>query len=154
MLFRSALEQQEVEAAGRQVHVRTDESLRLLLGAMGAAVVLFFVLAWRLAGALLGPIKALTGSAVALGEGNLEVEVPVTSRDELGRLAKAFNTMAVHLRAYREATLAKVLRTQRTMEATLTSTPDPVFVIARDASHNVRNPAAEQLAQKIGRAHV
>jgi NtrC-family two-component system sensor histidine kinase KinB len=148
-----ALEQQEVEAAGRQVHVRTDESLRLLLGAMGAAVVLFFVLAWRLAGALLGPIKALTGSAVALGEGNLEVEVPVTSRDELGRLAKAFNTMAVHLRAYREATLAKVLRTQRTMEATLTSTPDPVFVIARDASHNVRNPAAEQLAQTPVFAH-
>lgn len=142
-----AREQQEVEAAGRQVRARTDASLRLLLGAMGAAVVLFFVLAWRLARALLGPIQVLTSSAVALGEGNLEVEVPVTSRDELGRLAKAFNTMAVHLRAYREATLAKVLRTQRTMEATLTSTPDPVFVIARDASHNVRNPAAEQLAQ-------
>ena len=27
------------------------------------------------------------------------------------------------------------------------ATPDPVFVIARDASHNIRNPAAEQLAQ-------
>ena len=142
-----AREQEEVAAAGRQARARTDESLRLLLVAMGAAVVLFFVLAWRLARVLLGPIQLLTTSAVALGEGNLEIEVPVTSKDELGRLAKAFNTMAVHLRAYREATMAKVLRTQRTMEATLTSTPDPVFVISRDASHNVRNPAAEQLAQ-------
>jgi NtrC-family two-component system sensor histidine kinase KinB len=142
-----AREQEEVAAAGRQARARTDEALGLLLGAMGAAVVLFFVLAWRLARVLLGPIQVLTTSAVALGEGNLEIEVPVTSRDELGRLAKAFNTMAVHLRAYREATLAKVLRTQRTMEATLTSTPDPVFVLSRDASHNVRNPAAEQLAQ-------
>ncbi len=142
-----AHEQEEVAAAGRQARARTDEALRLLLGAMGAAVVLFFVLAWRLARVLLGPIQLLTSSAVALGEGNLEIEVPVTSKDELGRLAKAFNTMAVHLRAYREATMAKVLRTQRTMEATLTSTPDPVFVISRDVSHNVRNPAAEQLAQ-------
>jgi NtrC-family two-component system sensor histidine kinase KinB len=142
-----AHEQEEVAAAARQARARTDEALRLLLLAMGAAVVLFFVLAWRLARVLLGPIQVLTHSAVALGEGNLEIEVPVTSKDELGRLAKAFNTMAVHLRAYREATMAKVLRTQRTMEATLTSTPDPVFVIARDGSHNVRNPAAEQLAQ-------
>jgi NtrC-family two-component system sensor histidine kinase KinB len=140
-------DQQEVAAAARLARARTDRALALLLGAMAAAVVLFFALAWRLARVLLGPIQLLTTSAVALGEGKLDAEVPVTSQDELGRLARAFNAMAVHLRAYREATMAKVLRTQRTMEATLTSTPDPVFVISRDTSHNVRNPAAEQLAQ-------
>src|ERR1035437_2183994 len=32
------------------------------------------------------------------------------------------------------------------MEATLTSTPDPLFVVARDGTHEVRNPAAEALA--------
>ena len=53
--------------------------------------------------------------------------------------------MAAKLAAYREATLAKVLRTQRTMEATLTSAPDPVFVVARDGTVEIRNPAAEQL---------
>ncbi len=84
---------------------------------------------------------------MALGGGDLEREVPVTSSDELGQLARAFNTMAVHLRAYRDATLAKVLRTQRTMEATLTSTPEPVFVVGRDGTTEVRNPAAEELAK-------
>lgn len=138
-------EHQEILTAEKGVKTRIDASLRLLMIAMVAAVVLFFFLAWRLADSLLRPIRAMTVSAVALGDGDLEREVAVTSRDELGQLARAFNQMAVHLRAYREATMAKVLRTQRTMEATLTSAPDPVFVVSRDGSHEVRNPAAEQL---------
>ena len=72
--------------------------------------------------------------------------MPVTSQDELGELARTFNTMAAKLRAYRDASTAKVMRAQRTMEATLTSTPDPLFVVARDGTHEVRNPAAEALA--------
>jgi signal transduction histidine kinase len=138
---------QEIYGAETRMKARIDESLRLLIAAMLTAILLFFYLAWRLADSLLKPIQAVTASAVALGAGDLDRVVPVTSRDELGQLAKAFNAMAIHLRGYRDATLAKVLRTQRTMEATLTSTPEPVFVVARDGTHEVRNPAAEQLAQ-------
>jgi signal transduction histidine kinase len=53
--------------------------------------------------------------------------------------------MAAKLRGYREATLAKVLRTQRTMEATLTSAPDPVFVVSHSGVIEIRNPAATAL---------
>ncbi|HNC22797.1 MAG TPA: ATP-binding protein [Opitutaceae bacterium] len=137
----------EIYGAEERMKASIDQSLRLMVVAMLVAVALFFFLAWRMTDAFLRPIQALTTTAVALGNGDLDREVPVTSRDELGQLAKAFNTMAVHLRAYRDATLAKVLRTQRTMEATLTSAPDPVFVVSRDGTHEVRNPAAEQLAQ-------
>ena len=137
----------EIIQAETRVKTRIDDTLHLFIAAMVVAVGLFFYLAWRMADAFLRPIQALTASAVALGGGDLEREVPVTSRDELGQLARAFNTMAAHLRAYRDATLAKVLRTQRTMEATLTSTPEPVFVVGRDGTHEVRNPAAEQLAR-------
>ena len=136
-------------AAAQQTAARAEQlaatTQRVLLSAIGLAVVLSLLVAWWLAGSLLRPIKALTASAVAVGEGDLDREVPEFSRDELGRLARAFNTMAAKLRAYREATLAKVLRTQRTMEATLTSAPDPVFVVARDGTPEIRNPAAEQL---------
>jgi signal transduction histidine kinase len=114
--------------------------------AIGAAVALSVVLAWVLASSLLRPIKALTASATALGEGKLDTQVPEFSRDELGSLARSFNTMAGRLRSYRDATLARVLRTQRTMEATLTSAPDPLFVISKDGVVEVRNPAAEELA--------
>jgi len=136
----------EIVEAEARVQTRIDRTLHLLFAAMAVVVGLFFYLAWRLADSFLRPIQALTASAVALGGGDLEREVPVTSTDELGQLARAFNTMAAHLRAYRDATLAKVLRTQRTMEATLTSTPEPVFVVGRDGTQEVRNPAADQLA--------
>lgn len=120
--------------------------INILLASLVGGILLSLFLSFQLARSILRPVKALTVSAVALGDGNWDKEVPVTSRDELGELARTFNTMAAKLRAYRDATAAKVVRTQRTMEATLTSTPDPLFVIARDGTHEVRNPAAEAVA--------
>ncbi len=138
-------------AASRETEARAEQlanaAVRVLWAAIGAAAALSAALAWMVAASLLGPIKALTASATALGEGDLDTRVPEFSRDELGSLARSFNTMAARLRAYRDATLARVLRTQRTMEATLTSTPDPLFVVSKDGSIEVRNPAAEELSK-------
>ena len=140
---RDAAAAQQTAARVEQLAVTTE---RVLLTAIVGAVALSIFVAWRLASSLLKPIKALTASAVAVGEGDLDRAVPEFSGDELGQLARAFNTMSARLRSYREATLAKVLRTQRTMEATLTSTPEPVFVVGRDGTTEIRNPAAEALA--------
>ncbi len=134
------------EAEARAEHLATT-AVGILSATIGAAVALSVFIAWVLASSLLVPIKALTASATALGEGNLDTEVPEFSRDELGSLARSFNTMAARLRAYRDATLARVLRTQRTMEATLTSAPDPLFVVSREGVVEVRNPAAEELSR-------
>ena len=131
----------------RQAESLASRAVGILSVTIGAAVALSAALAWMLASSLLTPIKALNASATALGEGNLDIQVPEFSRDELGSLARSFNTMAARLRAYRDSTLAKVLRTQRTMEATLTSAPDPLFVISREGVFEVRNPAAEELSR-------
>jgi signal transduction histidine kinase len=137
--------------AVRQTAVRAGQMVatteRVLSTAIVGAFLLSILVAWWLATSLLTPIKALTASAVAVGEGDLGRTVPALSRDELGQLARSFNQMAAKLRTYREAVQARVLRTQRTMEATLTSVPDPVFVVGRDGTHEVRNPAAEQIAR-------
>ena len=125
-------------AAAQQTMTRIEElataTERVMIITIAGGFVLSLFLAWRLAASLLEPIRMFTASAVALGEGDLDREVPELSRDELGQLARAFNTMAGKLRAYRDATLARVLRAQRTMEATLASAPDPVFVVARDGT--------------------
>jgi signal transduction histidine kinase len=138
-------------ASALQTAARAEQlaatTVNVLLGGMAVALVVSLMLAWRLSAFLMGPLKELTASVAAIGEGDLDREVPERSRDELGQLARAFNQMSGKLRAYREATLAKVLRTQRTMEATLSSAPDPVFVLDLDGTHAVRNPAAERLAQ-------
>ncbi|MEO6244228.1 MAG: ATP-binding protein [Opitutaceae bacterium] len=133
------------QQAAKQVRRLATTTERVMLATIAVGVALSILLAWALAVSLLRPIRALTESAIALGDGDLQGKVPESTRDELGQLGRAFNTMAAKLRAYREATVAKVLRTQRTMEATLTSAPDPVFVVGRDGVTEIRNPAAEAL---------
>ena len=118
----------------------------VLLATIAAAVLVSAAVAWRLAVSLLKPIRALTGAAVALGDGDWDRSVPESAIEEFSRLARAFSSMAAKLRLYRDAMAAKVLRTQRTMEATLNSTPDPLYVVAKDGRQEVRNPAAEELA--------
>ncbi len=50
-----------------------------------------------LAGRFTGKIEMLTAAAAEMAEGNLQLQIPVTSKDEIGRLAKQFNIMAERL---------------------------------------------------------
>ncbi|HTJ78911.1 MAG TPA: ATP-binding protein [Rariglobus sp.] len=136
----------DVQQSAKRSAKLARTSIDFLFAAMVGAILLSLYLSYRLARSLLRPIQLLQASAAALGEGQLDRDVPVTSRDEIGELARTFNTMASKLRAYRDAMTERVTRARRTMEATLTSTPDPLFVIDRNGNHEVRNPAAEVLA--------
>src|SRR5207247_6047351 len=87
----------------------------------------------------------VTTSAKAIGLGDLDQVIPVPSRDELGELAEAFNRMARQLRDYRRTALARLLRAQRTSQATIDSFPDPVLVIDPAGHVEIANPAARRL---------
>lgn len=49
------------------------------------------------------PLRRMSDAAARIGRGDLAQEVPVPSDDELGSLARAFNTMAVGLRRLEES---------------------------------------------------
>jgi len=50
-----------------------------------------------LARRLTNKIELFTSAAAEIAEGNLDLQIPVTSTDEIGRLAEQFNVMAVRL---------------------------------------------------------
>src|SRR5262249_61365938 len=83
--------------------------------------------------------------------GNPDQVVPYVGRDELGQLAQAFNTMAHHLREYRQSHTAQLLRAQRTIQATINSFPDPVLVIDLEGTVEMANPAARRLLGVVPR---
>ena len=68
----------------------------LLWGAIGAAIVAL-VLGLALARTLTRPLRRLTAAIHAMAAGNLEQRVDINSRDEIGELAGAFNSMSSQL---------------------------------------------------------
>jgi PAS domain S-box-containing protein len=134
-----------MEQASRQAKQTAKDSLLGFGLGLTVAATLAGWLAFRTVRAILRPIQAVTQSALAIGGGNLDQVVPVMSNDELGRLAQAFNTMARQLRHYRQTDYARLLRTQRTSQATIDSFPDPVLVVDPEGKVDMANPAAERL---------
>jgi signal transduction histidine kinase len=139
------INQQNMEDAARDAKGTAANSLLYFGLGLGAAVVLAGILAWYNSRAILRPISAVTRSAQAIGAGNLDQVVPVLARDELGQLADAFNVMARQLRAYRQSSYDRLLRAQRTSQASIDSFPDPVLVIDPEGTVEMANPAAQRL---------
>ena len=74
--------------------------LALTLAAIGLAVAALLGLGIYVASRRIArPILAITDTATAVAGGDLTREAPVTTRDEVGKLAVAFNTMTARLRA-------------------------------------------------------
>jgi sensor domain CHASE-containing protein len=75
-----------------------------LLSLLGAGLVILFVLVASLRYLVLGPIRRLTGHAVAIGQrGDLTARLSLNRRDELGVLAREFDQMVERLAAARKA---------------------------------------------------
>ncbi len=139
------INQDNMVEASRQSRKLAGDSLFWFGVGMALAVVLAFVLAFHTIRTILRPIQAVTHSALAIGAGNLDQVVPVTSRDELGQLAGAFNTMGRQLRLYRQTGYSRLLRAQRTSQATVDSFPDPVVVLDSERRLEMANPAARRV---------
>jgi two-component system, NtrC family, sensor histidine kinase KinB len=119
---------------------------RLALYIFLAAGLLLSGLLIALAGRwILQPLRTLTRSARDIEAGNLNLVVPVRSRDEVGQLAEAFNSMAAKLRAFRETDQAKLLRTQQTTQLAIDSLPDAVAVINPEGVIELTNGTATRL---------
>ena len=80
-----------------------------------------------------------------MAKGDYDQVVPATTRDELGELALAFNTMARKIREFQQAGTAKLVRAQQTAQATIDSFPDPVVVVDLDGAVERANPAARRI---------
>jgi signal transduction histidine kinase len=96
----------------------------LLAGAVVAVGFVIFTEKW-----ILRPIHRLIRSAEEIKGGNLDLVVPVESKDEVGRLSEAFNAMAEGLREIRRSDQARLARIQDSTQHTFNSLPDAVAIL-------------------------
>lgn len=118
------------------------KTLTWLLTAGSALILLSFYLLGK---SVLGPIRALTRSAQEIEQGNLDLALEDRSRDELGQLARAFNSMAARLREFRRTDQAKLARTQRTTQTAINSLPDAIAVFNAEGIVELSNESAQRL---------
>ena len=109
---------------------------------VAAGIALAVLLATLIGRSILRPLGLLNQSARDIERGNLDLVVPVQSRDELGQLAVSFNSMAAKLREFRRTDRAKLFRIQRTTQLALNSFPDAVAVIGLDGKVELSNEMA------------
>ena len=146
------LNERAMSAKDKNARATAATSTRVMLGAIALALPVAAFFALRLLRTIRSPLAALTHSARALGEGDLDQVLPVTGRDELGQLADAFNKMAGKLRLYRQTTSDELVSARQAAQDTFAALPDPVFVFGADASIQFQNPAAERLRQRLHQA--
>ena len=139
------MNQNNMEEAGHEARRLALQSLTRFGVGLVLAILLALLLAWHTVRWILRPIQAMTQAAQQISAGNPDQVVPYVAPDELGQLAQAFNTMAHHLREYRQSQSAQLLRAQQTIQATIDSFPDPVLVIDFEGSVEMANPAARRL---------
>jgi two-component system, OmpR family, sensor histidine kinase BaeS len=93
---------------------------RSLILAGGLALLIGILLSYWTSRRLVSPLQRLTKAVYRVGEGHFDERVPITTTDEVGQLATAFNDMAdnlkkqEHLRKQFTADIAHELRTPLT----------------------------------------
>ncbi len=137
---------QDVTAVLRDMRSRWLQSTAI-------ALVLSAVVGWLLSQAIARPVKRLTTAAREVSHGNLDQQVPVASRDELGQLSRAFNEMTARLRAARQTQIDMVANVSHELRTPLTSIKGLVETLRHGAvdDYEVRDQFLETVEQETDR---
>jgi signal transduction histidine kinase len=113
----------------------------VLLGILVLSLGIGLLASWLIAGSLARPIRELSRAMAAVGAGELDAPIAVTSNDEIGELAVAFSTMTATL----HQTQSRLVHSER-----LASIGEMSAAVA----HGLRNPLASlRAAAQVGLRH-
>lgn len=90
------------------------------------------------------PISELTENIKAIKEGNLNQQVTIKTRDEIGLLASEFNNMTKRLSIYEQSTSGKLLAEKNRSLAIVKSISDPLVVLDSNYKIILLNKACEE----------
>jgi two-component system sensor histidine kinase MprB len=135
----------EVDSVLADLRQRT--LLLVVLVSVGAALV-----GWLIAGTVAAPIRRLTGAAEDVGSsGRLDVEVPGTGTDEVGRLGSAFRNMLGALAVSRAEQHRLVQDAGHELRTPLTSLKTNLSVLRRhpEMSSDMRDRVLDDLDTEV-----
>ncbi|MBN1221554.1 MAG: HAMP domain-containing protein [Anaerolineae bacterium] len=114
-----------------------------ILGVSVAGLGLVFSL--FLSNILVRPLKEMTRATGRIAEGDYDVTIAATSKDEVGRLAQEIMTMSGKLKSYHELNVNRLLAEKRRSEAIIRSITDGLVVVDADFKIVAINPMAASI---------
>lgn len=121
---------------------RTLAFLRFgIVGAILTSVALGSLASYVMARQITRPLTNTRDAAIRIASGDYRTSVPVTSRDELGEVARAVNYMSEEIEHY----VGEIQEQKRRLEAVLEATPEALIATGRGERVTMSNPAAEVL---------
>ena len=111
------------------------------VGIITALITVF--LALQISKMTVNPIKRLTRAARRMANGDLEQEIEVTSTDEVGELARSFNTMAAKVKGM----ISLITIERDKMAVALSHMGDGILVVDDNGRVTLMNTAAEIMLQ-------
>jgi two-component system phosphate regulon sensor histidine kinase PhoR len=114
---------------------------RMIVGGAGVAALVAILLVLQISRSTTEPLKKLTQMSKGIARGEFDQKIQITSRDEAGELAEAFNLMAARLKE-----MVTVLTNERDkMAAILSTMGDGILVVDSESRVTMVNRAAEKL---------
>ena len=144
----SDMNMENIMSVDGQVKQNLTEVRAAVLLLVLAGTVISAALVGGVGASVLHSVRSLTRSARQIERGNLDLLVEVNSRDEIGQLAEAFNSMAGKLREFRKSDHERLLRTQLTTQLAIDSLPDAVFVVGPAGEIDISNRTAERAPEE------
>ncbi|MHB8674729.1 MAG: sensor histidine kinase, partial [Candidatus Limnocylindrales bacterium] len=135
-------ETKEVATESAEVQQAANTATQEIIFLTSLSIILSIVLAVLMTRSVVQPLSELLRATEAISTGNLEVGPRVLRRDELGRLATAFDSMRGALRE----TIGNLDRERRQTQAIIDATADGIVLISSTRKILQMNPAAERLS--------
>ena len=136
------MEQTEASLTAARVQQESSEATLLVLLLTAFSVPLSILLALIIMRSLTRPLSVLLHATEAIASGDLDVNPHIKQRDELGRLAAAFDTMRLNLRS----TIATLDSERQQTQAMIDANADGVILVDAERTILQFNPAAERLS--------
>lgn len=117
-----------VELSKKKLLEAANRFLYWLIIAGSIILIIGMSIAWIASRRLSEPLRNLTMAASTIASGNLSKSVQLNRRDELGKLARAFNAMEIQVQKSRKALEEKAEKYKLLFE----NNPIPMWIISRD----------------------